>query len=284
MLRFFSTVHPVSFRLTISLSAALATLAYGADPFADRVVNFAGGASVGGGYGNVLTALGAPERFTGEGVFPSVVTPFNPAFGSDEIVSIGAGGWITLGFDEPIVDDVSNPFGLDLIIFGNAFFVDVDYPNGVVGGVFGASSGGLVEVSADGITWATITGVTPDSLFPTNGYVDLTDPYALTPGGVESDFTKPVNPAINLSGADFAQILAGYAGSGGGTGVDISSTGLLSVSFVRISAGTTAVQIDAVSDVAAVPSPSVLLSIAACAALSPRRRGFLIKLQPQSVL
>lgn len=253
----------------------LAATAMAIDPYADRVVDFSTGAGAGGAFGNPLRALGEPERFTGEGVFPSAVTPFNPPFGADEIYSMGAGGFITLGFDEPITDDPANPFGLDLIIFGNTFFIDREYPLGVVDGIFGASTGGLVEVSADGDTWFAISGVSPDSLFPTLGYSDLSDPYALTPGQVLSDFTKPVDPAFNVMDATYAQLLAGYAGSGGGTGVDISSTGLSSISYVRLSANGSSVQIDAVSDVSAIPSPSVLLSIAACAALSPRRRGFL---------
>lgn len=39
------------------------------------------------------------------------------------IVSLGAfGGSITLGFDQTVTDDLLNPFGMDAIVFSNAFF------------------------------------------------------------------------------------------------------------------------------------------------------------------
>ena len=41
-------------------------------------------------------ALGEPERSTGDGLFPSVVSPFSPPFLRTELVSIGEGGQLTL--------------------------------------------------------------------------------------------------------------------------------------------------------------------------------------------
>lgn len=237
----------------IVLASAHSALA-GTDPFADRVVSYDPGPSPTPGYTNPAVALGSPERFTGEGIFPSVVSPFSPPFGTDEIVSISPGGHLTLAFDEPITNDPNDLFGIDLIIFSNTGFIDGDYPNGVVAGVFG-DDGGVIEVSADGINWHTISGVQADGLMPTMGYLD-SGPYDASPGLQPTVFTRPVDPRLTLKhmfGRDLAGIRAVYYGAGGGTPVDIASTGLASISFVRISnppGATDNIEIDAVADAA----------------------------------
>jgi hypothetical protein len=223
------------------------------DPFADEVVDFDAGVGGVEGYDNPLTVLGMPERFTGEGVFPSVVSPFSPPYGLDEIVSIGTGGWVIVRFDEPVVDHPGNPFGIDLLIFSNTGFIDSSWPNGVVGGVFSAD-GGVVEVSADGEHWEAVNGVAADGLFPTLGYLD-SGPYDNEPGMIESDFTQPVDPVItidDLLGLSHSEVVNLYAGSGGGAGIDLAGTGLKAISFVRIAnPGDLSVEIDAFADVAA---------------------------------
>ncbi len=230
----------------------------GDDPFADQVISYGQGSNAAPGYTDAATTLGSPERFTGEGVFPGVVSVFNPPFGTDEIVSIGAGGHLEVRFDTPVTDDPANPFGIDLLIFGNAGFIDVAYPAGVAGGLFG-DDGGTIEVSADGVVWFEIVGAHVDGLYPTVGYLD-TGPYDGAPGAVPSDFTRPVDPALmtaDFSGLDFAAILAVYAGSGGGAGIDLASAGLAEACCVRITnpgvpARTPSLEIDAFADVAPV--------------------------------
>src|SRR5262245_59652396 len=249
--------------------AVIAPAALASDPWADHVVSYVPGTGISMGYDKFATALGSPERFTGEGSFPGCVTPFNPAFLADEIVGVGTGGSLVLSFDEPIRNDSGNAFGNDLIVFGNAAFIDLDFPHGVAGPLFSASTGGLVEVSADGQTWFPVPGVQPVGLFPTLGYSDLTDPYALSPGAVPSDFTRPVDPTFNPAGRTFAEIAAAYAGSGGGAGVDIAASGLSEVSFVRISNSAGAFYIDAVS---AVPSPGAYAPLTVFAILASRRK------------
>jgi hypothetical protein len=245
---------------SVIVVSLLAGTAAAADPFADAVVGYIPGTGVDASYTASAAALGSPERFTGEGVFPSVVTPFNPAFGTDELVSIGRGGSLTLSFDEPVMNDPSNPFGLDFIIFGNSGLIDSSYPDGVVGGAYSLSSG-VIEVSSNGTTWFTLASAQIETAYATLGYSDLTDPFALSAGNVLSDFTKPVDPSFAIAnGLTFSQILAGYNGSGGGTGIDFASTGLSSISFIRISNPTSAtsnIQIDAISDVAAIPAPGI---------------------------
>lgn len=240
----------VTLAAVLSPGAALA-----ADPWASAVVSYNPG--VGAGPTNPLVVLGEPERFTGEGSYPSAVTPFNPPFLDDEIVSVGKGGHLTVSFQTPIKNVPSNPFGVDLLIFGNSFFVDSSYPNGVVGGAFAAGPF-TVEVSADNVTYHEVGSNFSDALFPTLGYLDLPTPYATTPGSVLSDFTRPVDPSLKLSdliGKSFAELLPIYDGSGGGIPVDIAGTGLSEAWFVRITvpAGAEVPEFDAF---AVVPEPA----------------------------
>lgn len=227
------TDHP-DFRM-LQLSSWLAKSGID-DPYADQVISYNSGTNAATGFVDPLTALGIPERFTGEGIFPSAVTVFNSPFGTDEIVSIGEGGSLTIQFNTPVTDDPDNLFGIDLLVFGNAMFTFGGSGVGNPAGLF--SEPGIIEVSVDGTTWFAVADALADDLFPTEGYRDLTDPFATTPGSVESNFTQPVDPALSLadfSGLTYAQVLEIYNGSGGGAGVDIGALGLSEISFVRIS-------------------------------------------------
>lgn len=218
-------------------SAGLVRLAVASSGFADHVVSYEPGAAAGGGFNDPLVALGAPERFTGEGSFPSVVSPFSPPFGSDEIVSLGVGGSLVVSFDDPITDAAGHLFGADFIVFGNGGFIDTDYPHGRIGSgapMFGTEAM-RVSVSADGVHFVTL-GNQVEGVFPTLGFVD-SGPYDTSPGAAPTDFHRPVNPALvpgDFSDLDYPALLALYAGSGGGTPIDISGSGLGAVRFVRI--------------------------------------------------
>ncbi|MCA9243097.1 MAG: hypothetical protein KDA32_04015 [Phycisphaerales bacterium] len=237
-----------------------------ADPWADRVTRYDPGSNAQFGYDNPLVAIGQPERSTfettGGGAFTSVVSPFNPAFETNEIVSIGEGGSLTVEFDEPITDSPAHPFGVDLIIFGNGGFIDDDFPHGRASapiGTFGMDAM-RVLVSDDGTNFVDL-GLHTEGLFPAMGYLDG-GAYDAVPGQVPTDFTRPVDPALTLNdfkGLSLAQIRALYDGSGGGTGIDIAGSGLSAVTHVRIEAPddgdpgkTSNVEIDAF---AAVPEP-----------------------------
>ncbi len=228
---------------------------YAADPYADFVIDFVSGVGAEPGYDDPVTAVGAPERFTGEDGYPGVVSVFYPPFGVDEIVSLGCGGVLEVAFDEPVTDDPANPHGVDLLVFGNTGFIDADWPNGRVGGLFGAD-GGTLEVSTDGSTWVEVPLVAADGPLPTNGYLDV-GPYDFEPGTVESVFTRPVDPTVtvaDLLGLSYAEILAVYDGSGGGVGIDLATTGLAEIFFVRVTNAcpgeSVNVEIDAFCDVA----------------------------------
>ncbi len=221
--------------LSVSLLFATAASAQGLlDPFAAEVIEYSPGADVPMGFDDPMSALGEPARFTGVGSFPGAVTPFNPAFLSSEVVTIGAGGSLTLRLGTPAIDAATNPFGVDLIIFHNGGYIDAAFPAGVVGGTF--FDGGSIGVSEDGVEFFAVT-MPAESDFPTLGYLDLPTPFTDVPGDVSSDFRLPVDPTIDPDGLDWDQLVDAYDGSGGGIGIDIGTVGLFEVNFVRITAG-----------------------------------------------
>jgi hypothetical protein len=239
--------------------AILSVSVQAADPWADGIVSYAAGTGAPAAFTNPAAALGKPTLFTDPtGMFGGVVTPFNTSFGVGETVSLGAGGSLVVKFDEPVTDDPRNPFGIDLLVFGNAFLiVDFSGPEPIAQGV--AGEGGQIAVSADGVTFFDVVGEA-DGKFPTNAYIDVDGPFTTTPGAIESDFTRPVDPAFDVAGKTLAQLIAGYGGSGGGAGIDIAPTGMSSISYVRISNPSGAAftpEIDALADVtASIPEPA----------------------------
>ncbi|MCB9845135.1 MAG: hypothetical protein H6811_04000 [Phycisphaeraceae bacterium] len=210
--------------------------------WAVEVVSYDAGSTAVPGYDDPATALGAPERFTGELLgFPSVVSPFNPAFGADELVSIGEGGHLTVRLGRPVFNNAANPFGVDLVIFGNGGFVDASFPHGVVEDpavLFGLDHASL-ELSADGIEFFPV-GEFVEGFLPAMGYLD-SGPYDETPGTIPTSPFTPVDPSLtapDFAGLDYAGVLALYAGSSGGTPIDIGGGPLpegVGFSYVRIS-------------------------------------------------
>jgi hypothetical protein len=246
--------------------------------FADTVVSYNSGTGFVSGFTDPTTALGAPSQVT-PGDFGGPVDPFDPPFLTSQIVSIGAGGSLTLHLDTPIQHNTSNPFGLDFIIFGNTGFqITNDFdenfnPIGTPatdGSLFGNNTGStLVKVSADGVNWFTLNpslAPTVDGLFPTDG---------------SGNPLLPVNP--NLTGNDFSgQTLAGieslYAGSAGGTGFDLAwaqdsfgnSMNLPFADFVQIDVLSGTSEVDAIS---VVPEPATFaLAITGTGLFLLRRR------------
>ncbi|MHC4909221.1 MAG: hypothetical protein ACYTF9_05830 [Planctomycetota bacterium] len=226
-------MHPAPSLLLTTAALGLviaAPAAAGGGLFATKVVSYDPGTDPAPGYTTPAAALGSPERMTGEGVFPGVVSIYNGPWLESEIVSIGTGGSLVLGFAQPVEDDPANPWGIDVLVFGNAFFVAGE---GGINGLF--ADGGSVEVSADGVTWVAVEGAA-DGLFPTQGYRDV-QPYDAEPGVVPTTFGFPVHPLLGMDdfiGADYDAALAWYDRSGGGLPIDLAATGLDAISFVRI--------------------------------------------------
>jgi hypothetical protein len=213
------------------------TTSYVRAQYGAAVVSYDAGTTPSSGFTTASAAVGEPERFTGEGVFPGIVSPFNPPYRPNEIVSVGEGGHITLRLSHYALPQAAGP---EIGVFEN------------VGLVFNSTTGGAgptaatfgddraqVDVSDDGLNWISLGNI--EFNIPSNGYTDVTDPFATAPGTSPSDFQKPFAgglssfnglPFSDSSGADILDVLAG---SGGGTWLDISSTGLSQVGFIRFS-------------------------------------------------
>lgn len=190
--------------------------------FADAVVSYNPGTGFVAGFTNAHAVVGEPSQVT-PGDFGGPVDPFDPPFLSSQIVSIGAGGSLTVRFREGIESRGSNPFGIDFIIFGNSGFIitnDTDDDFNFIGtpatdgSLFGENDGATrVSVSNDGRTFYVLNPAlapTVDGLFPTEG---------------SGDFHTPVDPALmsaDFSGQTLEGIHALYDGSAGGTGYDLS--------------------------------------------------------------
>ena len=216
--------------------------------FASEVVSYNPGTGFSPNFTNSNAALGSPASGSG-------ITPFAPPFSTSQIVSIGAGGSLTLQFNSPIINNPANAYGLDMMIFGNSFFVVTSGSGSSAitsGAIFTSTVSTRVEVSADGSTWFTLD----PSLAPNVGTLYPTD-------GTGNPFV-PVNPTLmsaNFNGLNLSGIRSLYGGSAGGAGFDLSwardgngnSVDLLSASFVRIDVLSGRTQIDAVS---IVPEPS----------------------------
>ncbi len=188
-------------------------------------------------------ALGEPERSTGDGLFPSVVSPFSPPFLRTELVSIGEGGQLTLQLSHFAISQADQP---EIGVFTNAGLADADgdfnNPNARASGIpvsrFGVDPA-VVEVSADGLAWFSLGEI--DFGIPSNGFADQVNPFAAAPGDVPADFHEP----FVHSPSDFAElphfdaehpdILGLFAGSGGGTWLDLSPAQLDRVGFLRFS-------------------------------------------------
>lgn len=190
--------------------------------------------------------------------------------GNNVVTSIPTGGHVTVAFDEPIVDDPANWYGQDFIVYGNSSFLasgfvewNTNLENLTIVGPDVFAEPTQVSVSPDLVNWYTYTNTFADTLFPTQAFEWDLD---IHNWNADSDFSKPVNPA--LTGADFSGLTVAdgislYEGSGGGTGFDLSVTGFSSIKYIRFdgSGG----EIDAVSRVGhAVPEPETWVALCAC--------------------
>lgn len=211
--------------------------------YADAVMSYNSGAGFATGFTNASAALGAPA-------LGASVTPFAPPFSKSQIVSVGAGGEITLQMSTPIVNNPDDPYGVNFILFANQFFVEGS--GGKASGLFDHAASIEVQVSQDDSTWYTLNPALapqPGTLYPTAG---------------NGNPLLPVNPALTLSdfeGQNLAGIESLYDGSAGGTGYDLSwaetgggaSVDLSSADYVRIEVQSGVLDLDAASVVQAVP-------------------------------
>ncbi len=176
-----------------------------------------------------------------------VEAPFNVApDGSKLITEISSGGQITVNLGRKIYDDPNNPYGIDLIVYGNSFFTASGYSGGAVSdatdlnaAVLNSAPGGhptLVSVSQDGTNWFAYNPVA--ALFPQNAYRwdDANDAWT----DEQMNPTKPLNPFIgtnNFAGQTVASALDQFSGAAGGTGFDLKASGLPWIQYVRVQPG-----------------------------------------------
>ena len=188
-------------------------------------------------YTDPTAALGMPQGVTSDAdpYGASLLSPFSAADQLDEIVSIGEGGHLTLKMENYI----NVGAGLDIGVIGNTALMDSAWPAGVAGTPatpFG-NDPATVDVSADGTNWVALGEVMFD--MPANYYANATGYNVAPPASpVVADFGKPFGPAGGLAafdGLNFAAILTLLDGSGGGTWLDLSGTGLSQVGYIRFS-------------------------------------------------
>ncbi len=189
---------------------------------ATTVISYDPGTGAPSNFQQPQNALGAPSDTN---PFGEPVDPFNPPYGTNQIVSIGAGGHLTVGFTEPIRNHPRHTFGLDFTIFGNAGFIVTNEFDPATfswigtpatdGSLFGSSTGDIVvSVSPDGRSFYVLDPTSAPRIdsFP--------------PSDSAGDPSVPVSP--ELSSADFAgATLEGirelYRGSAGGASFDLST-------------------------------------------------------------
>ncbi len=204
-----------------------------------------------------------------------VEAPYNldPTRTRKLITTLDTGSSIVVRFDQPITNHPAHPFGIDFLVFGNAFYPARGAANDAADlNSLMLASGALLEplkvsvspgptgapghIASDPATWEWYrfdNGPYADTAFPTHAYRWSRSLSTWTDELM--DFTKPVNPAfrstLESGGLSAADALDFYDGSGGGTGFDIAESGFASIQYVRLEAspGFDAGEIDALAAV-----------------------------------
>ena len=160
-------------------------------------IKAAGSITINGGSGNITLNFEAPrEPAAPGGVTPSRVVSYLPigqyATGSGwgsatgkfvsgietTGVSLGAlGGYIEFEFEEGITNDSNNPYGVDFVVYGNAFN--------------GNPEAGAVQVSEDGKTWYELAG----SMYYDGNFNYVGNQMTNNPNKFSSAYTGTLNKA-----------------------------------------------------------------------------------------
>jgi hypothetical protein len=201
--------------------------------------------------------------------FPDVVTdrvsviddPYNVTpDGSNVIAEISSGGQITVKLGRKVYDDPNNPYGTDLIIYGNSFFTGLSGESGLINDETDLSAVTLtsslfsghpavVAVSQDGTNWYTYGNIQTN--FPDEAY--RWDDTNSSWTDEEMNPNKPINPYIytnDFAGQTVAAALDQFVGAAGGTSCNLAVSDLPWIQYVRIaSAPDTYTVIDAIATV-----------------------------------
>jgi len=243
----------------LAIASLVSTSISSAAP-ADRVVSYNPGTGYAPNFTHPTVVLGEPSTVNPYG---EDADPFNPPYGTNQILSIGAGGSLVVRLQKPILNHPRNIDRLDFTIFGNSGFIitnDFDLTTyewigtpATDSSLFGESTGETrVSVSLDGRHFFALNPeLAPkvDSFPPMDG---------------AGDFRIPVDPnlsAENFVGATLDDIRSLYDGSAGGASYDISwaidargrRVWLPLVRFIRIDVISGKTEIDGFSAVARAP-------------------------------
>ncbi len=238
---------------------------------------------------NPEAALGQPGLVAGEGTqFAGILSPFNPHYEADQIVQLGEGGSITLQLSRFALTTTGTP---EIGFFTNAGISDASWPEGIAGdnlelpgATFGIDNA-LLEVSADGANWINLGIIRFDQ--PSSAFTNAASPYQSdTTGLIPADFGIPHNNALaDYSGNDWSTMQGLLGNSAGGTWIDLDSTGLSRVGWIRLSLASDgnedtqlSFELDAVSIASSatgglvIPEPSVIAMLFTLTGLLARRR------------
>ncbi|MBW2102159.1 MAG: hypothetical protein JRH05_05695 [Deltaproteobacteria bacterium] len=242
--------------------------------FATEVVAHSSSLDGSGPYNDPDDLLGKPALYcAGWGSGTDHISIVEPAWGDGFITTFNEGDWAIVKFDHRVMDDPRNPYGLDLIAYGNAFFVGNGYVTDTTNHGAYTLTGGIfqeplkISVSRDGENWYRYdNGPYADSLYPTNPWVWSQEKWNETGNGwtdQENDFAKPVNPELTLAqltAGTSADAMALYDGSAGGAGFDLAESGFGWIQYIKVEGleGFSGGEVDAFSDVAPVPIPGAV--------------------------
>jgi hypothetical protein len=248
----------------------LVAIAGSDDPWADQVIAAHPAMNATGTYNDPHAVLGPPSTMIHDPAIGAAraVTLISPAYhlaapgGGRVVLTVSRGQFVKVRFDEPVVDHPRNPFGIDLIVFGNSFFPGSDFARPdtdfasfyLFGDVFeepivvAVSPTGIGDpATAPGEWYVYARGPFADGMFPTNAFL-LNRASGLPES--PADFTIPADPALTAD--DFAGISAAdavdlYLCSGGGTGFDLAESGFPWIQFVYLTG--IGGEVDALADV-----------------------------------
>ncbi|MGD0816051.1 MAG: hypothetical protein ABSA83_20865 [Verrucomicrobiota bacterium] len=229
---------------------------------------------------NDPTAILGPPTLTFVDIFDGDTTNrtsiIDPAYwlapaGSDVITEIASGGQITVMMGRKVCHNPINPYGIDLMVFGYAWFevrgdvsdsTDLDATQ-LSRTIYNHPT--TVSVSPDGTNWYTFPN-TP-GLFPDNAY--RWDEANQSWTGEQFNPTKPLNPTVyatDFAGQTVASGLDQFIGSAGGTGYDLGASGFPSIQYVRVQ-----------------PGPGTYTVIDAIAAVNPAVEGDALSITPGNI-